>query len=90
MLISRIDNPNMLVREGDGTFRLDASADEPVPVAAGDNVTLMQGYVERSNVNAATVMVEMMSAARAYEANQKMIQFYDRTLEKAVNEVGRV
>jgi flagellar basal-body rod protein FlgG len=35
-------------------------------------------------------MVDLMSALRAYEANQKVVQFYDKSLDKAVNEVGRV
>ena len=32
----------------------------------------------------------MMSASRAYEANQRLVQMQDDLLGKAVNEVGRV
>jgi flagellar basal-body rod protein FlgG len=35
-------------------------------------------------------MVNMISALRAFEANQKVIQAMDQTLDRAVNEVGRV
>lgn len=91
LLLTKIEQPNRLVREGTGLFRLnDEEAALAQPVAAEDDVTLYQGYLERSNVDSAQALVDMMTALRAYEANQKMVQFYDRSLEKAVNEVGRV
>ncbi|GFN32684.1 flagellar hook-basal body protein [Paenibacillus xylaniclasticus] len=88
--LTRINNPNMLVREGDGNFRLEGDETLAVPVTAADGVEVRQGYYERSNVDAAQSMVDMMSALRAYEANQKVVQFYDKSLDKAVNEIGRV
>ncbi|MEH7749442.1 flagellar basal body rod C-terminal domain-containing protein, partial [Neobacillus drentensis] len=33
---------------------------------------------------------EMTTAYRAFETNQKVVQAYDKSLEKAVNEIGRV
>ncbi|GAB2721347.1 flagellar hook-basal body protein [Paenibacillus thermoaerophilus] len=89
LLVVRIDNPYMLIREGNGVFRLEEGADA-VPVTAQDAVEVKQGYLERSNVDAAQSMVDLMAAVRAYEANQKVVQAYDRSLEKAVNEVGKV
>ncbi|MCA0757513.1 flagellar hook-basal body protein [Paenibacillus sp. N4] len=90
LLISRIDNPNQLVREGNGNFRFATEDGEAVPIAADERVEVKQGYVERSNVDAAQAAVDLMSALRAYEANQKVIQFYDQSLNKAVNDVGRI
>jgi len=89
--ISVIDQPNQLVREGDGNFSLNGQGGAAVRMlAAGDNVQIRQGYLEGSNVDASRATVDMNAAYRAYEANQKMVQFYDRSLDKAVNEVGRV
>lgn len=51
---------------------------------------VLQEFVEESNVNIIREMVDMITVLRAYEANQKMIQIQDGTLEKAVNEVGVV
>lgn len=51
---------------------------------------MTQGFIEASNVNPVTAMVDMITVSRAYEANQKMIQVHDSLLGKAVNEVGRV
>jgi flagellar basal-body rod protein FlgF len=91
LLISRVEDPNKLVREGNGLYVLNAG-DEGLARAANpdDQVEVRQGYVERSNVDSAQSMVDMMAASRAYEANQKMVQFYDRSMDKAVNDVGRV
>lgn len=91
LLLTRVDNPNDLIREGDGKFKL-ADGEEAAarPINAQDRVEVRQGFVERSNVDASQSMVDLMSAARAYEANQKVIQFYDKSLDKAVNEIGRI
>ncbi|MFC5653107.1 flagellar hook-basal body protein [Paenibacillus solisilvae] len=90
LLITRIENPNELVRSGNGKFALQGDPKNASPIAADDRVEVRQGYIERSNVDSAQSMVDLMSAARAYEANQKVIQYYDKSLDKAVNEVGRV
>lgn len=65
---------------------------EPV---AGANIidsqaSVTQGYIEMSNVNMVTEMVDMIAVTRAYETNQKMIQTVDQTLQKVVNDIGRV
>jgi len=54
------------------------------------DVTVHQGYLEMSNVNMVTEMVDMIAITRAYETNQKMIQTIDNVLDKAANDVGRI
>ena len=49
-----------------------------------------QGYIEASNVNVVTEMVNMITITRAYESNQKVIQTMDSMIDRAVNNVGRV
>lgn len=51
---------------------------------------LQQGFTEQSNVNVVSEMVEMINITRAYEANQKLVQAVDGTLDKAVNQIGKV
>ena len=48
-----------------------------------------QGFIEGSNVNSIHEMVAMIAGLRAYEANQKVVQAQDETLDKLVNDVGR-
>lgn len=91
MLISRVDNPIRMIPEGSGLLRLDEGEEGAVAqVTVADNVEIKQGFVETSNVDPAQAMVDMMTATRLYEANQKVIQAYDKSMEKAANEIGRV
>jgi flagellar basal-body rod protein FlgG len=52
--------------------------------------TVIQGTLETSNVNVINEMVNMITIQRAYEAGQKVITSIDETLDKAVNQVGKV
>jgi flagellar basal-body rod protein FlgG len=54
------------------------------------NASVKQGFLESSNVSVVDSMVEMIRFQRNYEANQKAILSADETLQKAVNDVGRV
>ena len=49
-----------------------------------------QGYVEMANTSIVTEMVNMISIQRSYEANQRLITTYDESLDKSVNQVGRI
>lgn len=51
--------------------------------------SVIQSFLETANVNPVSAMVDMITVARAYETNQKMIQTQDNILGKAVNELGR-
>lgn len=62
----------------DGATMIDAEA------------TVAQGFLEMSNVNMVTEMVDMIAITRAYETNQKMIQTVDQTLGRAVNDIGKI
>lgn len=49
-----------------------------------------QGYLEASNVNAVTEMVNMISLSRTYEANQKIIRSMDEELQRSANQIGKI
>lgn len=49
-----------------------------------------QKYLEGSNVDSATEIVNMMTVVRSYESDQKVIANMDEMLGKAVNDVGTV
>jgi flagellar basal-body rod protein FlgG len=56
----------------------------------GQRPKILQGFLEKANVNPVTEMVEMISVNRAYEANQKMIQTQDSLTGRLINEAIRV
>ena len=80
-------NPHLFIPRGNGLFEW--SGDEAL-AAADENVEVYQVDTERSNVNPQQAMVDLMQVQRLYEANQRTIQAYDRSLEKAVNDIGRL
>lgn len=86
-----IPNPGLLVKEGNGFLRYDGDEDI-VSIVDDEEILyqLQQGYLERSNVDAGQTMTEMMAALRNFEANQKVLQAYDQSLERAVNDIGRI
>ena len=64
-------------------------ATSQVQVQANE-VVISQGYLEESNVEPVLEMVKMIDTFRSYEAEQRAIQVQDSTLERAVNDLGRV
>jgi len=58
--------------------------------AVPSDAKVMQGYLESSNVNMSEEAVSMIEVSRAFGINQRVLQMIDASLEKTVNEVGRV
>ena len=54
------------------------------------NVKINSGYLEMSNVNIVTEMVDLIAITRQYEANQKIIKSIDETLEISATQLGRL
>ena len=54
------------------------------------NAVINSGYLEMSNVQVVSEMVNLIAITRAYESNQKIIQTYDSSLEIAATQLGRV
>lgn len=50
---------------------------------------VIQGALERSNVNAVQEMIQMINVTRAYDTNQRALKAHDETLSKAVNDLVR-
>ncbi len=83
-LISDFNNYQELVSNGDTTFIAGGGQAE---VIEGE---IKQGFLENSNVRIADELVKMIEISREFEANQKLLHTADETLNKAVNEIGRV
>ncbi|MGE6368302.1 flagellar hook-basal body protein [Planococcus kocurii] len=94
--IGHTDNPQQFVKEGQNLLRWTGDAEaapqfiDNVARLAGTNSFLKQGFIEQSNVDLTKTMTDMMTTYRGFESNQKVIQAYDRSMEKAVNEIGRI
>lgn len=83
--------PDELVKQDNGLYRtIDGTILPSAYNVEGVTFGLQQKFLETSNVDTAQTMTELLSAYRAFEANQKVLQAYDKSMEKAVNEIGRV
>ncbi len=95
LLLVDFDKPYEMVKKGGGYYYFDkpkAGGKEPLPAEKpAKNGIIVQGIMERSNVNTVTEMVNMINSMRAFEGYQKMIQsVMTDTTQKTVNELGRV
>jgi flagellar basal-body rod protein FlgG len=80
-------NPAGLISLGRNLYRTtDASGEAIAGTPGSDGMgTLIQGFVEMSNVDVVEEMVGMIMAQRAYEINSKAIQTCDSMLQVANN-----
>jgi flagellar basal-body rod protein FlgF len=85
--IADFRKPYRFLREGNGYFRPELP-DNPVVESPG--FAIKQGFLEGSNVNVVKSMADMISAFRNFEADQKALMAQDETLQKSVNDVGRL
>lgn len=86
----RVENPSQLVRDGNNLYRWTGDGNLPIlPEGERVDFSVQQGFVEGSNVDGSKTITEMMVAMRSYEANQKVIQAYDRSME-LLNTVGKL
>ncbi len=83
--ISAFADEKRLIKQGHTMY------EAPAGVAPEESTaSIRQGYLEMSNVNVVSEMVNMIAGYRAYEANSKVVQTHDSLLDKAVNEIARV
>ena len=71
---------NYIEKYGENLFRTVEGASE-MECTAG----VEQGYLEASNINVVSEMVDMIALAREYESGQKVIQTIDSMLSKMVS-----
>jgi len=83
--ITDFENYDYLVKYGETYF-------EPVEgyEIVASQAEVFSGYLETSNVQVVSEMVDMINITRAYESNQKIMQTYDSTLEIAATQLGRI
>ena len=86
LAVMRVDSPLDLEKRGSDLMAVrNPGSMKPATTAT----KIMQGYVEESDVDPMTEMVQMMDGQRVYEANARMISYQDTTLQE-LNQVGRV
>lgn len=82
----RFPNPSGLSSEGDNLLAETEASGTPTTGTAGENGlgTLQAGFLEKSNVQMVTELVNLITAQRAYEVNSRTIKAGDEMLRNAI------
>ena len=80
-------NPGGLEAIGRNLFVPTTASGEPVVAAPGQEGlgTVAQGFLEGSNVEVVTEMLDLITSQRAYEVNQKVIEAADEMLRRTTS-----
>lgn len=84
--IVAFEDPSGLRKEGSNLYEQVAG---PQPKTAA-GIAVRQGALEGSNVDVAEDLSRMLSITNAYTMNQRVLGLVDESLQKTVNEVGRI
>jgi len=85
--VVRFVRPERLRKEGLSYCVYNGDQNE---IVKPEKVLVKQGCLEESNVMVVEEMTKMIETLRTYESYQKIIQTFDETSNKAINDVGRV
>jgi flagellar basal-body rod protein FlgF len=87
ILVAKVSDETRLEKVGHSLFK--APATVSVDYAPNEeDVLVQQGFLEQSNVNPVSEMVQMIEASRLYELNARVITMYDNAMGRAALEVG--
>jgi len=88
VIVNRFAIQNFDINNAEMRNNLYITNETPQQVASGE-FSVMQGYIEESNVEIVKEMTELIAAQRHYEVNSRLIRAQDDTLSKTVNQVGK-
>jgi flagellar basal-body rod protein FlgF len=84
--IAEFTDINALQKEGGNLFSAGIGAGR-IPAV---DTQVIQGAVERSNVNSVAALTQLIARFREFEAAARSLDAIDRTLDKVVNDMSRV
>ena len=82
------ESPSYMYQRGSNLFAQTEASGEPLSINTED-IRLVPGSIEGSNVNVVEEMVRMLSASRAYEAVSKAFEAGSETGKKMIETFGR-
>lgn len=82
--VVRFETPEQVIYTAEGLFKSD---EEPIP---SEDARVLQGKVEKSNVNAVRELVTMLEIQRQYQGAHKMIKSEHDRMTQAIRELGKV
>lgn len=88
--LAKFINPSGLSSEGDNLLAETEASGTPTTGIPGENGfgTIQSGFLEKSNVQMVTELVNLITAQRAYEVNSRAIKAGDEMLKNAIQIAG--
>ena len=88
--LAKFINPSGLSSEGDNLYSETEASGTPTTGIAGTTGfgTIQSGFLEKSNVQMVTELVNLITAQRAYEVNSRVIKSGDEMLKNAIQIAG--
>jgi flagellar basal-body rod protein FlgG len=88
--LAKFINPAGLSSEGDNLLAETEASGPPITGTAGENGfgSIQSGFLEKSNVQMVTELVNLITAQRAYEVNSRAIKAGDEMLKNAIQIAG--
>lgn len=86
ILITDFEDKHELEKIGNNLFK----PNEGVTGEAIETTGIVQGFLETSNINPVSEMVNLIDMHRQFEATQKIMRTFDELANNAINEVGGV
>jgi flagellar basal-body rod protein FlgF len=84
--LASFQRPERLQKEGSSYYIYNGDEKE---ISEPQQTSVKQGYIEESNVVVTDEMIRMVEALRNFESYQKVLQTFDETDARVVNEVGK-
>ncbi len=82
LFIAQPDNINLLKKEGDGLYRYDGAGGTEGLVSLDGSEAVVQGFVEKSNVNAVKMMTQLIETNR-------LVGMYQKAMDTQMNDMNR-
>ena len=84
-----MDETRYLRKEGANLWNVTRESGEAIDVIGEERPAVLQGFVEKANINPVVEMTQMIEVNRAYEANQRVIQSHDQSTARLISEIMR-
>jgi flagellar basal body rod protein FlgG len=83
--VVEFSDPSRLQSAGGGIY---TDANNEAQASTQESPELRQGYLESANTSAVNEMTSLISAMRAFETNQRVVQMQDDRMGRAISELG--
>jgi flagellar basal-body rod protein FlgF len=86
LAVFKVETPQGLIKMGTNSFAVGSAEVQP---ALADDRRIRTGYLEMSDVDSVTEMVDLIATSRSYETNIRMIQNHDSMTASLVSRMMR-